>query len=150
MISTEMLSQNELFAGFSDERLEAIAGISKEITCNKGEALFGEGERAEYLYILVSGSIAIQVHLTSRPMNVTVAIINQPNQSFGWSGVVSPNHYTATAHCQKDSSLVAIEGSKLMQMLEQDPEIGFIVMRRISEVISSRLRTSRSAFLKTL
>lgn len=150
MISTEMLSQNELFAGFSDEQLDAIAEISKEITCNKGEALFREGEKAEFLYILVSGSIAIQVHLTSRPVNVTVAIISQPNQSFAWSGVVSPKHYTATAHCQKDSRLVAIEGSKLMEILEQDPEMGFKVMLRISEIISSRLRSSRSAFLKTL
>jgi hypothetical protein len=35
-------------------------------------------------------------------------------------------------------------------VLEGDPALGFVVMRRIAEVMSSRMRNTRFALLKTL
>jgi hypothetical protein len=46
--------------------------------------------------------------------------------------------------------LVALDGEKLMQVLEDDPALGFAVMRRIAEVLSNRARNTRHALLKTL
>jgi len=150
MISTDVISQFSLFRGLSDSLLKEIAAIGKETSAKKGEYVFREGEKADQLHFLVSGSIALRVKLTSKPEHVTVSFVGKPYESFGWSGVVPPYHYTSSAICEEDSQILVVPGEKFMQILEKHPEAGFIVMRRIAEIIADRLRNSRQALLKTM
>ena len=150
MITTDVISQFSLFKGLSDSLLKEIAAIGKETSAKKGEYVFREGEKADQLHFLISGSIALRVKLTSKPEHVTVSFVGKPYESFGWSGVVPPYHYTSSAICEEDSQILVVPGEKFMQILEKHPEAGFIVMRRIAEIIADRLRNSRQALLKTL
>ncbi len=150
MITPEMLGEFDLFKEVSRDTLKEIAAISETIQLKKGDFVFREGDRADHLHLLVSGSIALRVNLTSRPDSVTVSFVNRPHQTLGWSGVVSPNHYTASAICEEDSGLIAIPSEKFMQILDAHPEAGYKVMLRITAIISDRLRNSRQALLKTL
>lgn len=150
MLTPEILAEFDLFKEVSRETLEAVAAISETVKVKKDDFVFREGEIADKLHLLVSGSIALRVNLTSRPDSVTVSFVNRPHQTLGWSGVVTPNHYTASALCEEDSELVAIPSDKFMQILERHPEDGFRVMLRITAIISDRLRNSRQALLKTL
>jgi CRP-like cAMP-binding protein len=150
MISTETLSQFSLFNGLPESLLKEIAAISHEVAVKKGEFVFREGEKADKLHFLLNGSVALRVKLTSRPESVTVSFVSSPYQSFGWSGVVAPNHYTSSAECDEDSTLLIIPSDPFMKLLEKHPEHGFTVMRRIAEIIADRLRNSRQALLKTI
>ena len=150
MITPEMLAEFDLFKEVSKDTLKEVADICESIKVNKGDFVFREGETADKLHLLVSGDIALRVNLTSRPDSVTVSFVNRPHQTLGWSGVVSPNHYTASAFCEEDSELVAIPSDKFMQLLDKYPEAGFKIMLRITTIISDRLRNSRQALLKTL
>ncbi|HSO13181.1 MAG TPA: cyclic nucleotide-binding domain-containing protein [Anaerolineales bacterium] len=150
MITPEMLAEFDLFKEVSKDTLKEVAAISETIKVNKDNFVFREGEKADKLHLLVSGSIALRVKLTSRPESVTVSFVNRPHQTLGWSGVVSPNHYTASAVCEEDSELVAIPSGKFMQILDKHPESGYKIMLRITAIISDRLRNSRQALLKTL
>jgi CRP/FNR family transcriptional regulator, cyclic AMP receptor protein len=150
MITTEVLAEIGLFEGLTDEHLGMIASFSEEVFYPAETVIFQEGEEAKNLFLVMEGSIALQLQLTSRPVHITVGIVNQPNESLGWSGVIAPFHYTATARCQADSRMLVIDGSKLMRLLEGAPEVGFGVVCRIAEIISLRLRSSRTALLKTL
>lgn len=144
------LSDVGLFKDLPDELLSRIASMSEEFSRSSGETIFQEGDEADRLHILLEGKVSIRVHLTSRPASVAVAILNQPYMTFGWSGIVSPYRYTASAMCEEDCRLIAIPGGELIAALEQYPESGFLVMRRVSEIISSRLRNSRLVLLKSL
>lgn len=150
MITPHILSQASLFEKLTEEQLKAIAEISEEETCQQGEVLFWEGDPAESLYILVEGEINIFVQLSSRPERITVSVISQPYQTLGWSGLVAPNVYTASALCEVDSRLVAIDGAALTEILKDDPAMGFVVLGCIAEVMSSRMRNTRFALIKTL
>ncbi|MEW6287932.1 MAG: cyclic nucleotide-binding domain-containing protein [Chloroflexota bacterium] len=150
MLTPEMLAEFDLFKEVSKDTLREVAAISETIKVKKDDLVFREGERADKLHLLVSGSIALRVKLTSRPDSVTVSFVNRPHQTLGWSGVVSPNHYTASAVCEEDSELVAIPAEKFMSILENHPADGFKVMLRIATIVSDRLRNSRQALLKTL
>jgi len=150
MISTEILSQFSLFNGLSETLLKEIAAISKEVSYKNDEFVFREGETAENLHLLVKGSVALRVKLTSRPESVTVSFISTPFQSFGWSGVVPPFHYTSSAQCDEDSEMLTIPSAAFMKLLEQNPEAGFKVMQRITVIIADRLRNSHQALLKTI
>jgi toluene monooxygenase system ferredoxin subunit len=150
MVSTELLSKFDLFADVDKEQLEAVAKVSKEISFEKGETVFNEAQKADELYFLLEGEIALQIQLTSRPVKITTLIVNQSNQNFGWSSIVSPYFFTASAECREACHVVAVNGKEFMRILENDPNTGFMVMRRITEVISNRLRICRTTMLKTL
>ena len=150
MITTDALSRFDLFKGLSESLLTEIAALSEEVSVKQGEFIFREGEKADKLHFLLNGSVALRVKLTSRPESVTVSFVSMPYQSFGWSGIVSPNHYTSSAECDEDSNLLIIPAVPFMNLLEANPESGFKVMQRIAETIADRLRNSRQALIKTM
>ena len=150
MITTDALSRFDLFKGLSKSLLAEIAALSEEVSVKQGEFIFREGEKADKLHFLLNGSVALRVKLTSRPESVTVSFVSMPYQSFGWSGIVAPNHYTSSAECDEDSNLLIIPAVPFMKLLEANPESGFKVMQRIAETIADRLRNSRQALIKTM
>jgi CRP-like cAMP-binding protein len=150
MVSKDSIAEIELFDGLSDRQISGIAESAKQIEIAAGELVFREGAEAEYLYVLLSGEVAIQINLSSRPETVTVSLIQIAHQSFGWSGVVAPYRYSAHATAKANSRLLAIPGKALLKLLRLEPATGFDVLLRISEVISQRLHNSRAALLRTL
>ena len=77
-------------------------------------------------------------------------MIEESNWPFGWSGIVSPYRYTATATCEVDTRVLAIPGVKFEELLHSEPECGCTVMKKLTELISSRLRNSRMILLRTM
>ena len=150
MDKVEALRSVELFEGASDALLSKVADIAEEKTFVLGEMIFGEGEKADWVYILLEGKVRISIDLTSKPTYITVAMIQELNWAFGWSGIVAPYRYTATATCEVETRVLAIPGIKFEEVLEEEPKCGCHVMKKLTELISSRLRNSRMTLLRTM
>jgi CRP-like cAMP-binding protein len=150
MIDAQLLAQAELFEGLSDEQMATIADLCEEVSCGQGEVLFREGHKAERLYVLSEGEIQISIQLSSRPERLKMSVIDEPGQVFGWSALVAPYQYTASAVCETDGQLLAIDGQALVQVLKQDPSLGFVIVRRLLEVIGARLRHTRIALTEAM
>lgn len=149
MAITTLLKQSDLFQDLHDEHLQSVADFAREIVLRAGHVLFEEGHKAETLFILIEGSVHVQVKLSSRPEYITTTIITQPGKLVGWSGFIAPHNYTATAVCHKASRLLAIDGDALTAYLAEHPDAGYMVMRRVAETISDRLRNIQQFVLKT-
>ena len=148
MVTAKDISNLSMFDGVPDDKLAIIAEMSEEIQVKAGEVIFCEGCPADKFYILLEGNISLWMKLTSRPESLVLGIINKRGQSFGWSVVVSAQHYTATAECKEDSKLLAFNGKTLMDYMKKDTDVGFILAMRMAEIVSSRLRYYR-VLLKT-
>ena len=150
MATTASLAEFPLFRNLPDSLLEKITALGNELSFSQGETIFREGEGADMLHFLLEGNVLLKVKLTSRPESITVSAVSQRFESFGWSGIVPPYHYTASAVCETDCKVLTIPGESFMRLLNENPEAGFAVMQRLTELVSSRLRNSRQALLKTL
>jgi CRP/FNR family cyclic AMP-dependent transcriptional regulator len=150
MATNAPLSEFALFRNLPEELLDRVAALAKEEAFSQGEAIFREGEQADSLHFLLEGEIVLKVNLPSRPESITVSAVSQQHEGFGWSGIVPPFHYTASAICETDCKVLTIPGDSFLKLLEENPSAGFIVMQRLTELIASRLRNSRQALLKTL
>ena len=146
----EILRSVELFEGATDELLDKVAGIAEEKSFALGEMIFEEGEKAEWVYVLLEGKVRISIDLTSKPAYITVAMISECNWAFGWSGIVAPYRYTATATCEEETRVLAIPGIQFEDILVDEPQCGCGVMKKLAELISSRLRNSRMTLLRTM
>lgn len=146
----KVIRETHLFEFVSDDILNGMAEAAKEMKFSKGELIFDEAREAVYIYILLDGKVSMGVSLTSKPTNVTVSVVDAPNTVFGWSAIVTPYRFTAFAQCDEDTKVLAIPGETILDLLQQDPPTAYTVMKRLTELISSRLRDSRTVMLRTL
>ena len=150
MVSLALLTGFPLFKDVSPDVLEKIAAICEELTFSEGQTIFREGEKAEKLHFLIKGSVALRVNIMTKPESVTVSFVAKSYECFGWSGLVSPHFYTASAFCEENCEIMTVSGSELLQILAKNTDAGFLVMHRVASLVSDRLRNSRQALLKTL
>lgn len=146
----EALRQCELFTELEDEELELIGPLLRERVYEVGETIFTAQERAEELYVLQEGRVALQIQLRSAVElsgNVTIEEV-EPGRVFGWSSVVKQQRFTATARALERAKVMAIRASDLNALFDQHTHIGFEVMKQLANVISSRLRHTREELEK--
>jgi toluene monooxygenase system ferredoxin subunit len=139
-----------LFKDLSPEVIEKISELSQIQNFKNEDLIFKEGGRADQLHFLISGAVVLKVKIMTKPDSVTVSYIGKSFDCFGWSGLVSPHYYTASATCEEDSVILTVNGDQLLKILKQSPEDGFLVMHRIANLVSDRLRNSRQALIKTM
>lgn len=134
------------FQELEPEHFEKMCGIACIRQVEANEELFKEGDPEDYLYVVLEGRVAIDIFvpgqgrkriLTAEPMDVV-----------GWSSVTPVVHQrTAGARAVQSGRLVCLDASRLREMCEQDHDLGYIVMRRLANVVASRLLVTRLQLL---
>jgi len=150
MVDNNMIKAIPMFNELSDTVLTKIASLSSTSSYKPGDYIFKEGDNAKSLHFLITGNIALKVQIMTKPDSITVSYIAKDYDCFGWSGLVSPNYYTASALCEEVTQVLEIPGDGLLHVLEAHPDAGFKVMHRMANLVSDRLRNSRQALIKTL
>jgi len=139
----QFLQTSDLFAGLGEEMLAKIAVLCQTESYKAGAMIFSEGDPADKLYILSEGIVTIRIQPAPGGKSVVVQPIEKKAGVFGWSGLADPRIYTASAVCATGVQVVAIDGDKLMALLEEFPSAGLVVMKRLVAIIGSRLRRTR-------
>ncbi len=134
------------FQALSAEHFKKIVSISRIIKFEPGQVIFHEGDKEDYLYIVLEGRVAIEISLPGRGrIRVLTA---DPMDVVGWSSVTPVvRQRTAGARAVLPSRLVAIDATGLRALCEEDHDLGYYVMRRLANVVASRLMTTRLQLL---
>ena len=149
MSSLSVIEESELFKDLSQDVLKKIAAFSQEAEYPRGATIFLE-EEARYLYVLEQGLVTLRIDVPGREERVMVTAIRDRGEVFGWSSLVKPYTYTAAAVCLEATKVIVVDGVKLMRLLEEDPESGFVVMKNVAAIIVSRLHKARAALTSAL
>ncbi len=146
MISTQILKSFSVFGGLSETELTKIAKLSRERTYEDGSVIFTIGGSATDVYLLKTGKVDIQIEfkIYENEIRATVYTVGK-GEIFGWSALVPPHRLTASARCQEKSDIIMINGKELMEFLEKDRRIGYVVMKNLSALISLRLASTTIA-----
>jgi CRP/FNR family transcriptional regulator, cyclic AMP receptor protein len=123
----------------SFERLSSIASL-RDLPA--GQVLYHEGERAVDFYIIVSGVIAIE---TQVPCHGSVCTFTAGALDvIGWSSLTAfTRQRTSSARAVTDCRLIGMNGESLRTMCDQDHDLGYIIMRRLTNIIASHMLTTR-------
>jgi CRP/FNR family transcriptional regulator, cyclic AMP receptor protein len=129
--------------GDSLQRLVAIAELRQVgVDCD----LFREGEKVDFLYVILEGQIAIEIFVPSRGrVRIFTA---EPLDVIGWSSLTPVvRQRTASARALKPSRVLAFHAGALRRLCDEDHDLGYVIMRRIANVTASRLLTTRLQLL---
>jgi len=143
MVSTRVLKEFGLFQGLDDSELTKIAELCNERILDEGKLYFEQGKAATELHLCRNGKVDIVVRLRE-PWGIEVTVHKAGRgEVFGWSSLVKPYIYTASAKIVERAEDIYIKASDLNKLFEDNPRIGYIFMSNLSAVISSRLTEYR-------
>lgn len=134
------------FQEIDKKYFDSLCGIASVQEVEAGQELFREGDKEDSLYIVLKGRVAMELFIPGRGrMRIYTA---EPMDVIGWSSVTPViRQRTASARAVLPSSLIALNAKQLRQMCEEDHDLGYLVMRRMANVVASRLLTTRLQLL---
>ncbi len=145
----ELISALQAIPWFSlmpEDHFNKMVSISKIFRFEPGQSIFHEGDKEDYLYIVLEGRVAIEIAVPGRGrMRILTA---DPMDVVGWSSVTPVvRQRTAGARAVLPSRMVAIDANELRIMCDEDYSLGYYVMRRLANVVAGRLLTTRLQLL---
>ena len=138
MISIDRLKEVEILQGLSEWELQSIAHYFNEETIAAGVSICQECARAEKLYILQQGSVSI------RSRRIGQLDLNTPGKIVGWSFLVPPFRYTASAETTTPSRLLVIKSPDFYYLIHKEPKMGVKIMDNLAQVVATRLQGTES------
>jgi hypothetical protein len=132
-VSFERLRKVDFLQGLEEGELQAIAHFFEEEDIAAGVTLCQEGERADRLYVLEQGKVSI------RSKKGRQYDIDTPGKIVGWSFLMPPFLYTASATTVTLSKLLVIKSPDFYFLIHKEPKMGMKVVSNLAQVIASRL-----------
>ncbi|MGD0609885.1 MAG: Crp/Fnr family transcriptional regulator [Anaerolineales bacterium] len=130
------------FRDLSEKHLKFVGEISHLRRVKIGEIIFREGDKEDNVYIVLEGRISLDMYVPARGKIRFYSA--EPWEVIGWSSVTPNVHQrTAGAAAVQDSLLLAVDAEKLRQLCDQDHDLGYLVMRRLANIVASRLLVTR-------
>ena len=147
MLELDFLKNVRVFHDLNDEQLKKILSGCKEKEYKHNERLFKEGEKAQYIWMVIEGQVDIRFELPGRDTSpVTTLYTETPRKTFGWSSFVPPYEYILSAYCSSQKCRLAqLEKEYLFKLFNSDSEMGYILMSNLAGVMSLRFHDIQTA-----
>lgn len=135
----DLLKRSSVFKELTHDDLQEIAKSCQRVSLKIGERVFEAESPAEYLVIVSSGSVELRFKVSHYHASKEIILDRKfAGDAFGWSALAEPYVYTLSAVTMQDSELLKIEANDLKRVCEQNKDIGYILMKNISEIIGER------------
>lgn len=129
------------FSGLSAGEIDHLSPYFAPQSWVAGTAIFAQGDYAEFLYLVTRGEVVIHYKPEDGPPMTITRV--QPGGLFGWSAAMGNPAYTSGAVCALDSEVLRIRGADLRLLCEKHPDLGKIILERLSGIIAERKRNQQ-------
>jgi signal transduction histidine kinase/CheY-like chemotaxis protein len=137
-----ILKQSQLFWELSDQQIDRLAALTKELSFSNGDRVYRAGDSAHYLYIVKKGKVSLEMEIrlgTRTRKQATIDVIT-PGQVFGWPALFpEKTAYTMSAIANEDTILIALDGDGFQSLCAQDVAMCSHVMHELVNLVSDRL-----------
>lgn len=148
MVTKADLQQIFLLNGVRGEILDSLAEKTACRNYDTGAVVFEEGAEAKEFFMLKEGKVLLEVEIAT-DIIISLGSIKR-GYSFGWSSLVPHATHTTFAVAVEPSEVLVINGKDFLQVLEQDPHTGYLVMTRIFHIFRRRLERRTNQFVKVM
>jgi toluene monooxygenase system ferredoxin subunit len=133
-----VLGQARFFSGLSAAQLERVAALGRMRTFPQDTRIYTIGDAVDYFYVLAEGMVRFTLGLGKR--DTTAGDIIRRGDVFGWAPLVEGHtRRIATAYCLTACSVVAINGSELVALMDDELGLGYALMKKLAVLLTSEL-----------
>ena len=167
MTDKNPLAGFKFFSEVKPDTLESIARMGEMVEYKAADVIFHFDEPATHLYGVMEGEIdlsvvfkdkvlkteieyeeAIQTSMVEEEKSIVVDSVF-PGQVFGWASLVGAGRRTVSAHCAQASRVFVLPATELKTMFETDNALGYVIMKKLSDIISKRLQKRTEKLIET-
>ncbi|MFH1757063.1 MAG: cyclic nucleotide-binding domain-containing protein [Pseudomonadota bacterium] len=142
------LGNSPYFREMPDKAFPEMAKLFGETSFSKGSMILKEDSRARRLFILLEGTVSLSLRRGGG--DIVMEIIKKKGSLFGWSSLVPPKKYTATAKALENTRALTIQGKDMELFLKRHPSFGLLFFQKLSSLIATRLYHTRSLLADTM
>jgi CRP/FNR family cyclic AMP-dependent transcriptional regulator len=138
----DFLLSTPLFDGLKTNEIKSVAKHLSFTELNKDEILFKEGEKGDCVCFVVEGTLdVIKQSLTGESIIITAL---HRGRSIGEMSVIDDFPRSATVKARTQVKLVILTRKSFDLVLEENPQVGIKILKRISRLLSLNLRKTSS------
>ena len=135
------LREHAFCQGFDEETVIFLSGCTKNVRFAAGDYLFREGTGADWMYLLRSGKVSLEVYLPGRG-SLSVETVGN-GEVLGWSVLFAPHEWHVDCRALENVVAFAVDGRCLRGKFEQDSTFAYAITRRLLYVVHKRLERAR-------
>lgn len=143
------LKESRMFNGLTEEQLESIKESGEIISVEQNVTLFEQNSEGNEVYILLSGRVQITVELAHKAEQAPVHTV-VPGDLFGEFALITNNPRSARATAQQNSKLFMLARENFNKLAEENPEVGFVMVKNLSEILIERITKTTSELRSSL
>jgi CRP-like cAMP-binding protein len=140
-----LLRDHKFFAGLDPAHLSLLAGCAANEVFRADSLLFREGDPAQAFYLIKEGRLALEIAAPGRGALVVQTLKEGDVAGFSW--LIEPHTWEFDGRAVDRVRAVRMDGACLRGKCEQDPRLGYDLMRRFAALTTSRLQATRLQLL---
>ena len=142
----EILADSPLFQNLLNAELTMLADLFSIREFKRGDAVFGQGDIGDSLYVIAEGTVEVLQKAASGEM-VRLAALEAP-QFFGEMSLIDKEDRSATIRAASDSVLLQLSNENL-HIFAKNYRNGFTwIAVNIARVVSARLRQTNRRLME--
>ncbi|MBL4849051.1 MAG: Crp/Fnr family transcriptional regulator [Planctomycetes bacterium] len=137
----DLLKRSQVFTGLSDEQLTRVLAIGETCSFEENCVIVEEDKQGVDCFFVLDGRVDIEIRSPFGSATQKIATIKR-GEMFGELSLVDGFLRSATARTSDAVEALQFTNAKLEELMEDDPRIGFTIMRNLANVLSSRIRNT--------
>ena len=134
------LAQSDMFSGFTEDALNAIAGNALMLQCDPKEVITNKGDASDSFFLIMSGEAIILIPDGSGGDMTEIARV-QPFDTVGELGLLLEQPRSATVVAGNDTVLLKFSTDAFAELFTAVPGFGIVVSRVLAKRLSQSART---------
>ena len=142
----EILASHPFTSGLGPAHLDHLLSCSRDRIYATGDFLCREGEAADSFFLIWEGRASLEVHVV-RHGGLRIETVH-PGEVLGWSWMVAPHRWRLDARALEPVRAVVLDAPALRKHCDRDHELGFQVLKRLTQVVGHRLSRTRAQLVE--
>lgn len=129
--------------GLTEAQLAALSSVASEAVFEEDEVVLLQGERSTAFFLLLSGSVAVE--LRTPRCSVCVQALG-PGQAFGWSALLDDEDTLFEVRSRERSIALRLDGAALKELCRADTALGVELLHRALREVAGRVKATELRF----
>jgi CRP/FNR family transcriptional regulator, cyclic AMP receptor protein len=141
----EIITAHPFFSDLESYYITLMARCASNVRFDAGQFILREGEEANEFFLIREGRVQIELSPPHRKPIVVDTV--DEGDILGWSSVLPPYLWKFDARAETLTRAVALDAKFLRTKCEKNHDLGYELLRRLSDVMNRRLDATRIQLL---
>ena len=137
------LCHHRFAAGLAPEQIDVLAQLASPVVFEEGDLVLVDGQRSASFYLLISGSVAVELRTAGYAVCVQALV---SGQVFGWSALLNDQDTLFQVRARERTVALRLEGGALQEACRSDAHLGVAILERVLRVVAGRVRATEQRF----